>query len=91
MKSFDFIVILADLDHSDSAMADALFEAGCDDGTLYSGGGEVAIGFSREAQTLEEAVRSAIADVAKAGFTVGRVDPADATVFDRINRELTVQ
>ncbi len=91
MKSFDFLLILAGVDRSDSTMADALYEAGCDDGTLFTSRGEAAVGFSREAPSLEEAVRSAIADVARAGFSVSRVEPADAPVFARINQELAIQ
>lgn len=91
MKTFEFQLILDGVDCSDVSMADTLYKAGCDDGTLFSSGGEVAVGFSREALTLEEAVRSAIADVTRAGFSVSRVDPADAPVFDRINQELTLQ
>jgi hypothetical protein len=91
MKSFEFLLFLAGVSSSNSAMAEALFEAGCDDGTLFSSGGEVAVGFSREALSLEEAVRSAIADVARAGFSVSRVEPAEAPVFDRINQELAIQ
>jgi hypothetical protein len=37
---------------------------------------------------LEDAVRSAISDVNKAGFVVARVEPADASVFSKINQEL---
>lgn len=91
MKSFEFLLILADVNRSDSSMAEALYEAGCDDGTLFSSAGEAAVGFSREALSLEEAVRSAIADVARAGYSVSRVEPADAPVFEQINQELAIQ
>ena len=91
MKVFDFQLILDGVDRTDSAMANALYEASCDDGTLFSSRGEAAIGFSREATSLEEAVRSAIADVARAGFLVSRVEPTDAPVFARINQELAIQ
>ena len=91
MKAFEFILFLDGVERSDSTMANALYEAGCEDGTLYSACGEVAVGFSREATSLEEAVRSAIADVARAGFLVSRVEPTDAPVFARINQELAIQ
>ena len=90
MKVFAFIVFLSEVQRSDTTMAEALYAAGCDDGTLFSASGEVAIGFSRESASLEEAVRSAIADVAKAGFAPTRVEPADAPVFAQINRELAI-
>ncbi len=91
MKSFEFLLFLASVSRSNNAMAEALYEAGCDDGTVFSSNGEVAIGFSREANSLEEAVRSAIANVVQAGYSVSRVEPAEAPIFDRINQELAVR
>jgi len=73
MRVYRFIVTLgAAVEHTDD-LADALFEAGCDDGTLWSTGGVVQIGFSREAESLEAAIRSSIADVVKTGHTVTEV------------------
>jgi hypothetical protein len=54
-------------------LAEALFEAGCDDGTPCSSDGLAWIGFHREAESLESAIRSAVADGQKAGVTVARV------------------
>ena len=88
MAQFDFQVVLADVDVMTDEIADALYEAGCDDGSPFSSAGVAAIGFSREAPTIEEAVRSAIADVNKAGFSVARVESADEPVFIKINLEL---
>jgi hypothetical protein len=90
MKSFEFVLLLAGMHYPDSDMAGALYDAGCDDGTLFSSGGEAAIGFTRRASSLEEAVRSAISDVVRAGYSVSRVEPADGPVFDQINKELAV-
>jgi hypothetical protein len=90
MKLFEFMLILAGVEYTDSDMANALHDAGCDDGTLFSSSGKAAVGFSREASSLEEAVRSAIADVAHAGYSVSRVEPVDAPVFAQINRELAI-
>jgi hypothetical protein len=89
MKPFEFVLLLAGIHYPDGDMASALYDAGCDDGTLFSSGGEAAIGFTRMAGTLEEAVRSAIADVERAGYSVSRVEPVDGPIFDQINKELT--
>ena len=63
MKLYEFVVTLSKgTPHSDD-LVDALFEAGCDDGSVWSRGEMVHIGFSREANSLEEAIRSAIGDV----------------------------
>ncbi len=48
--------------------------AGCDDGHPWSSEGVAAITFDREADCLESAIRSAVADVQKAKFTVKRVE-----------------
>jgi hypothetical protein len=59
-------------------VVDALYEAGCDDGTIVMRAGRVSIGFTRSAPALGEAIVSAIADVRKAGIgaRVVRVDEA---------------
>jgi hypothetical protein len=82
--------MLAGVDQMTDELADVLFSAGCDDGIPFSAGGMAGIGFSREVGSLEEAVRSAIADVTRAGFSAGRVEPADAPVFAQINRGLAI-
>jgi hypothetical protein len=73
MKTYDFEVILAAGTHITEELADRLFEAGCDDGTPGACCGVPVIGFSREADCLESAIRSAVADVQKAGCVVERV------------------
>ena len=55
-------------------MADALYQAGCTDGSPFSGEGIAAVGFDREAASLEAAIKSAIADVERAGQRVARVE-----------------
>ena len=48
----------------------ALYEAGCDDGTISTSKGVTRIDFAREALSLEEAIRSAIANVNVVGLQV---------------------
>ena len=74
-----FTVILSGLDEISNDLAEALFAAGCDDGSPWSSQGEAAIGFDREAESFEHAVRSAIADVQKAGCHVAwvKIEPED--------------
>jgi hypothetical protein len=88
MATYEFQLILGNITSMSDEIADALFDAGCDDGTPFSGQGTAAIGFSRESESIEQAIRSAIADVNKAGYIVARVEPSDETVFERINQEL---
>ena len=73
MKLYEFVVTLAKgTPHSDD-LVEALFDAGCDDGSVWSRGELVQIGFSREANSLEEAIRSAVGDVQRAGAVVAEI------------------
>lgn len=71
---YQFTVVLANQDIMTMNMAEALYVAGCDDGHPWSSGGVAAVTFDREADCLESAIRSAVADVQKAKFTVKRVE-----------------
>ena len=73
MRFYQFDVVLAGLSEISDELADELFAAGCDDGTACSSEGVAWIGFTREADSLEAAIRSAVADVQKANCTVSRV------------------
>ena len=73
MKKFDFEVVLADGVEMTEELADRLFEAGCDDGLPGMSCGVACISFTRKADSLESAIRSAIADVQRADCTVERV------------------
>ena len=74
MKSYDFKLFLTDVSDVTDDQGDALFEAGCDDGTIVSRDGEVFLRFSRESASLEQAINAAAADVERAGFHVHHVE-----------------
>lgn len=77
MATFDFKVVL-DQNDIDEAQSDALY-AHCKDGTLITSGGVTYVDFDRQADSLDQAVRSAIADINAAGFHVTRIEiEADA-------------
>lgn len=66
-QDFEFVFTLdGDIDTYDR-LENVLFEAGCSDATLSLRSGAIYLAFCREAVSYEEAVASAIADVAKAG------------------------
>jgi hypothetical protein len=71
---YDFTLILSRGTELTEDLAEALFEAGCDDGSPGSCEAVVSIDFHREAESLEHGIRSAIADVQKTGCTVARVE-----------------
>lgn len=53
---------------------EALYEAGCDDGTIVTRNRVTFIAFDRKADSLEQAIRSATANVRAAGLDVKRVE-----------------
>ena len=87
-KTYHFTVILSGITEVTDEAADALYEAGCDDGSFASRDGMAFVMFHRDAPTLREAVHSAIADVKQAGFGVIRVETEDANTVAKINAEL---
>jgi hypothetical protein len=83
MPTFDLKLVLNRVE-IDETQADALY-ARCKDGTLITSGGATYIDFDREANSLEEAIRSAIADINAAGFHVTRVEmEADSLVPQQV-------
>ena len=81
MKSYEFDVILKGAHEITDEQADALFAAGCDDGTPASSCGVAWVHFDRDANSLEDAIRSAIAQVQSVGLSVSKVElDADSAV-----------
>jgi hypothetical protein len=74
MTKYEFTLILKGDPELTEEIADELFEAGCDDGTPGTCNGVFSIDFHRQADSLEQAIRSAIANVKSAGYEVGRVE-----------------
>jgi hypothetical protein len=72
-KNYGFSVVLT-VPTLSIEECDALYEAGCDDGTIVTRKGVTFIAFDRTAVSLEQAIRSATADVRAAGFDVKRVE-----------------
>ena len=74
----EFTLALDGISDLTREVVDALYEAGCDDGTIVMRASRVSIGFTRSAPTLSEAIVSAITDVRRAGIgaRVVRVDEA---------------
>ena len=74
MTKYEFTLILKGPLELTEDIADELFEAGCDDGTPGTCEGVFSIDFHREAESLEQAIRSAIGNVKAAGYEVERVE-----------------
>jgi len=74
MNKYEFTLLLKGSLELTEEIADELFAAGCDDGTPGTCNGVFSIDFHRKATSLEEAIRSAIANVKSAGYEVERVE-----------------
>lgn len=84
----DFTVVLSGIHAVTDEAANALYEAGCDDGSFVSRDGLAFILFHRKARSLRIAIDSALSDVKKAGFGVVRVETDDANTVAKVNAEL---
>ena len=73
MMTHEFSLVLAVADVTNEQV-DALYDAGLDDGTVSTSQGVTRIDVSRESNSLESAIRSAIGQVNAAGLTVARVE-----------------
>ncbi len=74
MMTYEFDLVLKDVTEFTDDQADALFASGCDDGTPACSNGMAWVHFDREALSLEVAIRSAVAHVRAAGFSVARIE-----------------
>ena len=74
MKTYWFHVFLSGIDRMTDEIADALFEAGCDDATPSSSEGLAQVCFAREADSLESAICSALDEIKQAGFHFSKVE-----------------
>jgi len=73
MRTFIFTCTIADLTDFDLDLADAIHAAGADDCSVGSRDSVVTVDFDREAETLDQAVRTAIDDLEKVGLRVSDV------------------
>jgi hypothetical protein len=70
-RVWDFTLVLTGVSDLTDDLADALFEAGCNDATYSIVGGKPRLDFSREAESLEEAVAAAVEDIRRCGERLG--------------------
>ena len=88
MSTWEFRVWLSDDRNSDPSdltealieWSNRLLEAGCDDSTPGTFEGHAHADFNRDAETLTQAIRTAVADVHKASLTVDRIEIPTAAV-----------
>lgn len=89
-REYDFALIVGGVPDLTDAVADALFEAGCDDATITVRHGRLYMEFGRVAPSLKDAILSAIQNVqrAKVGAEILRVDECDLITASEIARKI---
>lgn len=92
-KSYQFILVLKNVDENTPNLEDSLFEAGCDDALINFRNGTVYLDFDRKAASLEEAVMMAIKDVetSSVGAVVANVAPEDLVTESDVAKRLHVK
>jgi hypothetical protein len=89
-REFDFALVFSGVPELTEQVEFALFEAGCDDATMSIQYGLLYMEFSRKAQSIEDAILSAIQDVRDAGIgaEVMRVDECNLVTQAEIARRI---
>jgi hypothetical protein len=75
MKTFEFSIIASGVDPEAEDFGDRFYDAGCEDALVAFQKGHTIIDFTREAETLGDAIASAVDDVRAVGATVDRIEP----------------
>jgi predicted DNA-binding transcriptional regulator AlpA len=75
MKTYEFSIIASGLDRQADDFESRFYSGGCDDATVSFQKGHIIADFAREAQSIDDAISSAVEDVIAVGATVDRVEP----------------
>jgi len=75
MKTFEFSIVASGIDRTADDFESRFYDHGCDDATVSFQKGHIILDFARDADDLEDAINSAMRDVASVGATVERVEP----------------
>jgi len=78
MALFNFTLTLSGVTYETEGLEDALYESGCDDALICAYGNSIYVEFDREADSLDEAIASAVENIEAAGIgaVVASVDSA---------------
>ena len=75
MSTYEFEVVLDITEDGDNTttLVDRLYSGGCDDALSVSRNGQVSLVFDRSAESLEQAIQSALDDIATANVPIREV------------------
>lgn len=68
MALYNFTLTLSGVTYDTDGLEDALYESGCDDALICAYGNSVYVEFDREADSLDEAISSAVENIESAGI-----------------------
>lgn len=92
-KVYEFILVLKNVDENTPDLEDSLYRSGCDDALINFRNNTVYLDFDRKANSLEQAILSAIHDVERAsiGAIVASVGPEDLVTESDIAKRLKMK
>jgi hypothetical protein len=75
MKTFEFTIVASGVDPTADDFGDRFYDAGCNDALVAFQKGHTIIDFAREANSIDEAIASAVENVLAAGAKIDRIEP----------------
>ena len=75
MTTFEFSIIASGLDRKADDFERRFYDAGCDDATISFQKGHIIVDFAREADSIDDAISTAIEAVISTGASIIRVEP----------------
>lgn len=75
MKTFEFSVIASGLDPRVEGFEARFYNGGCDDALVSFQKGHIIVDFARKAETFDDAIASALENVASTGAHIDRLEP----------------
>ena len=84
MKTHWFQIELKTCPLDFESFAEKAYEAGCDDGTVSQCDGVLEIAFARDADSLDDAVASAIRQLESIGCTIARIVFDDSMAAENV-------
>lgn len=92
-KSYQFTLILKNVDENTPSLEDSLYDANCDDALINFRNGTVYLDFDRQANSLEEAVMGAIKNVESTSIKaiVANVAPENLVTESEVAKRLHIK
>ena len=75
MKTYEFSIVASGLDPDAHDFESRFYDAGCNDATIAFQKRHIIVDFGRPAESIEEAIASAVECVRRAGARVDRIEP----------------